>query len=1028
MIMSERADIVAALQSEVDQLRWQCQLYHTVLDQLTTGLYVYHLEHLDDDRTLRMVLANQASTTLSGVAVEDVLGKTLDENFPGLREQGIPQTYAAAIRTGEEFEFDNVYRDERVIQRALSIRVVPILQNHVVVIFQDVAAHRQAELSLLRLNAELEQHVAERTNELYESRMLLQTFLEYSPMLIYARDLQGRFLLANQSYETLTRCTVQDIIGKHLNEVLPADTASRFLAWDQEITTSGRSAIHEEIFRLNGHSRIYLTARFPIFNTQGSVVAIGGISADITDLKHAEEALRRRDIILETMSRAAERFLGSTNLEANIHQLLADLGTALLIDRAYVFENSPLDAGLLVMSQRWEWCAPGIITQIDNPDLQYLPYQESGFGRWARLMSQGQPIYGNVSTFPMCEQAILADQHICSMAVVPIFANQDWWGFIGFDDCQNERSWSTVEIDMLKAAASLIGAAIRHQQIYQALQMSEAKYRTLFDTVPACLYRTTPSGQFLEVNPATVILLGYPSRAALLAENARNLYLDLLDRRRWQVMLERDDVVRNFEMQLRRPDGSIIWVVMTSRCIRDITGQVIAYEGSLEDITERKTYQSQIEHLAFTDALTGLANRRRLYDIGIHMLDQAVSTHSSVALLYLDLDRFKTFNDTLGHDAGDELLIQVTKRLQQSIGITGLLARIGGDEFALLLANVEPPEVAAIAQSILHSFHLPFEIRGQRVHLIGSIGVAFGPIDGASFSMLLTHADIAMYRAKHTGNGWQIYNPTLSIPSPDQFTLETELRTALVKDQLTLYYQPIIDLITGRMVGTEALVRWPHPYRGLLTPGSFLPVAEETGLLGDLDYWVLRTTLAQLAVWRNRGYMGFVTVNLTTQSLQRPDLVSDVAVLLQAIGVPATEVIIEVTESTALHDIRTTGQILSELRELGIRIALDDFGTGYASLTHLRQLPVDMLKLDHSFTAGIGQDCRDETVMRALLTLGQGLELTVVVEGVENHEQMIWLQKEGCTYAQGYLIGRPMPAHHIEERWSTTWMRPCVSG
>jgi diguanylate cyclase (GGDEF)-like protein/PAS domain S-box-containing protein len=455
----------------------------------------------------------------------------------------------------------------------------------------------------------------------------------------------------------------------------------------------------------------------------------------------------------------------------------------------------------------------------------------------------------------------------------------------------------------------------------------------------------------------------------------------------------------------------------------EVTSTYLEFEGKAcicaftRNITERKAYQQQIERLAFTDPLTGLANRRRLYTVGEATLTTAIYQLDSIALLYLDLDRFKAFNDTLGHDAGDELLVQVTRRLQQSLTGEGLLARIGGDEFALLLTDTDVEQAIVLAHHILEQLHQPFYLYDHHIYLGGSIGIACGVTIGQPFSTLLTRADIAMYRAKLSSSGVEVYDPISSALSINQVQFEAELRQTLQAGKLTLYYQPILDLTTRQLFGVEALVRWPHPTRGLLTPGSFLPLAEEAGLLKDLDAWVLEAALTQAATWHAAGYPLAVTVNLSAPSLQQANLVEQIVELLAATSVPAKYLVVELTEQTALHDLPLIYEVLTELQALGVRIALDDFGTGYASLSHLRELPVDILKVEHAFAAGIGHNLKDEAVLRAVLTLGAGLEMMVVAEGVEAEAQLTWLREAGCQHIQGYLIGRPMPPEQLNGMW-----------
>jgi diguanylate cyclase (GGDEF)-like protein/PAS domain S-box-containing protein len=461
------------------------------------------------------------------------------------------------------------------------------------------------------------------------------------------------------------------------------------------------------------------------------------------------------------------------------------------------------------------------------------------------------------------------------------------------------------------------------------------------------------------------------------------------------------------EYRICHPDGTLRWFQGCTAINYNRQGTITSRIWVARDVTKIKTHADRIQEVTYTDRLTGLPNRERLYDIGNSTLISMHHPDVPTVLMYLDLNRFKAINDTMGHDMGDALLVQVAERLEASIRDHDVLARPGGDEFAILMTHTDTQQALNIARRILEHMSQPFYLGEQVLHLEGSIGIAVADTSGVDFNTLLMQADIAMYRAKATGSGVQVYNPDLSPILRNQLQLETELRQALETDGLMLCYQPILNLRSGQTTWLEALVRWPHHMHGLLEPGSFLPLAEEAGLLRKLDAWVLRAALKQAASWAAAGHISHVAVNLTAQSLQSPDLVDELAALLKETGVPASNLMIELTEHTALHDRVTTGQILQRLKRLGVQIALDDFGSGYASLSHLRQLPVDVLKLDRAFAAGIGREPRDESVMQALLKLGHGLDLTVVVEGIEYPEQLSWLHKVGCPLVQGYLIGRP---------------------
>jgi diguanylate cyclase (GGDEF)-like protein/PAS domain S-box-containing protein len=567
----------------------------------------------------------------------------------------------------------------------------------------------------------------------------------------------------------------------------------------------------------------------------------------------------------------------------------------------------------------------------------------------------------------------------------------------------------------LDGIAAQVGSALLRLEAQEALRESETRLRLVAEHVDEVFWLTTPDeSEILYVSPAYETIFGntcaslYQNPAAIREATHPDDYAHAWPAYNWADAYQIDT-----EYRILRPDGSIRWLWGHNKPVQNEQGQVISRVGVAKDITERKLHEAEIEHMAFTDALTGLANRHRLYHMGDVTLAAAREQQHDVGLIYLDLNRFKAVNDTLGHDAGDDLLILVAARLRACVRSEDLLARLGGDEFAVLIPHADAAQAVTVARRILEHLRQPVELRGQLIYLDGSIGIAVSSEELEPFSDLLTHADIAMYRAKSTGGGVQVYDPALTPILRDQLQLETELRQAIATDGLMLHYQPILDLACNEMVGVEALVRWPHPTRGMLLPGSFLPLAEEAGLIEALDHWVLQSGLQQAAAWDAAQQPLDVSLNLSAQSLQNPALVDTIRRLLHTSGATAHRIIIEITEHTALSDMATTQQVLTGLRDLGLRIALDDFGSGYASLTSLQQLPVDVLKVDRMFTAGVGQKPRDESVVQAMLTLGRGLNLSVVVEGVEELEQCDWLRQVACPLVQGYLIGRPASAASI---------------
>jgi diguanylate cyclase (GGDEF)-like protein len=421
----------------------------------------------------------------------------------------------------------------------------------------------------------------------------------------------------------------------------------------------------------------------------------------------------------------------------------------------------------------------------------------------------------------------------------------------------------------------------------------------------------------------------------------------------------------------------------------------------------------QIEHLAYHDALTGLPNRNLFVDHLRLAVALAGRDHRQVAVLFLDLDRFKTINDSLGHGAGDELLRTIADRLRAGLRLGDTVARLGGDEFTVLLPEMgDERDMVHVAEKLLTLIRQPLVLQGREIVVTSSVGISRFPHDGDIPEELLKRADVAMYQAKQGGrDGYQIYLPSMDADALERLSLENDLRRALVNDELLLYYQPILDSQTGRIEGVEALLRWQHPERGLLLPGEFLSIADQSGLSNPLDLWVLRTACREIRTWHEDGAHVRVTVNLSARPFQQPDLVERVHNVLLESGLPSLLLELEITETLAMQNAEITLGVLRALKDLGVRIAIDDFGTGYSSLSYLRTFPIDTLKIDESFVRSLNVGDVQAEIPAAMIALAHSLDIRVVGEGVEEEAQWLILREQGCDEVQGFLFSRPLPAH-----------------
>jgi diguanylate cyclase (GGDEF)-like protein/PAS domain S-box-containing protein len=532
--------------------------------------------------------------------------------------------------------------------------------------------------------------------------------------------------------------------------------------------------------------------------------------------------------------------------------------------------------------------------------------------------------------------------------------------------------------------------------------------RSMTDT----LIVVSPEGLIEAVNPATCALLGYEEHE--LANQPMKKILKESDSffSSRSSALKKAGGIRNVEKTYRAKNGSSIPVLFSASVMRFEDGEIQGIVCLAQDITERKRAEETIRHLAYHDHLTGLPNRRLFQDRFIVALAQAQRANEPLALMSIDLDRFKLVNDTLGHAVGDQLLQEVARRLSQVVRAGDTLARLGGDEFSLLMPRTSRVEDAAkVAEKIKEAFQAPFRIDGQEVHVTASVGISLYPFDGDA-EQLLTHADAAMYRAKELGrNNYQLYTKVMDSKPLRRLTLENGLHNALARNEFLVYYQPQADIETGEIVGVEALVRWQHPEKGLVLPQEFIPWAEDTGLILPLGEWVLHTACAEARTWQEKGLPAIrVAVNLSARQFQQSDLSEMIARICEETRLDPSCLELEITESIAMQNGSLTIDVLRRLRELGIRIGIDDFGTGYSSLSNLKNFPIDTLKIDQSFVRDLTTDANDAAIATTVIAMAHSLNLKVIAEGVETAEQLAFLKERGCHEIQGHLISKPLPA------------------
>ncbi len=595
-----------------------------------------------------------------------------------------------------------------------------------------------------------------------------------------------------------------------------------------------------------------------------------------------------------------------------------------------------------------------------------------------------------------------------------------------------ELTSHTLEFDRRRASLVMVENITERKRAERQLREAQVRYQTLVEQMPAVTYVSALDDRRSTVymSPQVHDLLGHTQQEWRADPDLWQRLLHPDDRAGVMEEIKRSNAALEpfvCEYRMNTRDGRIVWVRDEAIVMRDDSGEPQFWQGVMLDLTDRKQAEKQIAFLAYHDELTGLPNRAMFQEVLEVALARARRGNLSVAVLYLDLDDFKLVNDSLGHSAGDDLLRQLAGRVRAAIRDADVVSRVGGDEFLVLAADLERvPEdergttansallvAESLARRIQDSLRVPFVLEGTEVYVSGSIGISVFPVDAEDSSTLMKNADLAMYRSKkERPGGCMIFAEEARSSLPD-LSFATRLRKAVDGRQWVLHYQPILDLVKGSTVGVEALLRWQDPDVGIIAPGEFIPLAEEMGLIGAIGDWVMEEVARQQHVWQEQRLKHDVTFNLSPRQLWEPNLVGSLLNRLDAQGIEPARVVVEITESAAMTDLGRTQPILWEMHRQGLRLAIDDFGMGYSSLSRLKQLPVDILKIDRFFIRDLPDDRDARSMVEAIIRLAKSLDMEPLAEGIETEEQWRFLTEAGCTLGQGFHFAKPMPAEAI---------------
>ena len=763
---------------------------------------------------------------------------------------------------------------------------------------------------------------------------------------------------------------------------------------------------------------IYLeTQRVPFAGERVLIEEFTQVAVLATQKLRTSQALGDRERALRIAAELTVELLREDNPASVIQRLLAELGQESQADRAYVLVAELDHAARETLDvHRYSWVRPDTDPPIRPPPLRNLSL-ESVLPRWHEILQGGGTVDVLTRELPDGEREILEASQSQAVLLVPLYVDGEYRGFLALERVLRAQRWTDADQSLARIVASSLGAALERRQALLGLRRMAAVFESTRDGI--IITDLTP--RIVAVNRAFVDITGFTESEAI-GRDPRFLksghHEPAFFERMWQA-LQRDGRWQG-EIWNRRKSGEASPQWLSLNTVYDEQGQALHYAGVLTDMSELRRSEDELRYLAEHDALTGLPNRSQLQLMLGQALERARAQHYRVAVLNLDLDRFKNVNDSMGHPVGDQVLVEVGRRLRDAVSPPGVLGRLGGDEFLVVVEDPPGDEAAGrCATRLLEELVRPLRLEdGRLVYLSGSIGVSIYPEHGDSVTALIQHADSAMYQAKASGRQtWSVYTQALTLAADERLELENRLREALETDngELRLHFQPQVCLADGQPVGMEALLRWQPEQGEMIPPDRFIPVAEETGLIVALGDWVLREACDAGRRLLDRGAGDFsLAVNLSPVQLQRSDFVNRVAEILALTGFPAAQLELEITETAIMQQGGQAIARLGTLKELGVRLAIDDFGTGYSSLAALRTYPLDVLKIDRSFVDGVASEEADREIAATIIAMGRNLHMQVIAEGVETAEQAVFLQAHGCVLGQGFLYSRPLDYEALE--------------
>ncbi|MBU1657974.1 EAL domain-containing protein [bacterium] len=821
---------------------------------------------------------------------------------------------------------------------------------------------KNSTIAKLNEQKEIERGFIQKQAELAEQKTFLHTLVNSIPDLIWLKDTKGTYLACNEMFERFFNAKESEIIGKNDFDFVDADLAQFFQEHDKAAIKASGSRINEEFltFGDGSYKGYFETVKTPMRDSHGKVIGVLGIARDISDRKRQ-------------------------NGELEQIQALAHIGTWEWDIVQDLFTGSAEAYRIFGIKTDTRVSFKDVIGHFAPEDREKVTYQLFDASKSNKKLGSLYRVLDSTAgqRWIKTHTEFQYDKENNPIKAIGIF--QDLTEQVEYE---NEILRKDKDLGSVQRLAKIGSWRINVKN--NILEWSDETYRIFAKQKDAQLTYNT----FLEcIHPSDL-------------EQVKNA---------WQAAMGGED----YEIEHRIiANGEIRWVKEHARLEVDAFGEFSSGIGMVQDITEQKLYQEKLETLANYDSLTGLANRALLMSHLQNSIEQAKRNKTQIALLMFDLDRFKDINDSYGHNSGDELLRDIASRFSMRLREGDLVSRIGGDEFAIVLENLAHPEDAGrLAQQMINTLALEYKLSaGALIHIGVSVGIALFPDNGHNASDLLQHSDAALYKSKADGRGtYSYYTDDLTKLARKRIECENDLRRAIEKNEFEVYYQPQVHIASGRILGAEALIRWNHPLRGMVSPTELIPIAEELGLISAIGEWVLNETCRQGKIWLDKGYRLTLAVNISAHQIRYQNIPQMVEKALKKSGFQPNRLELELTESALMQREEEVVEMLHLLRAKGIRLAIDDFGTGYSSLSYLKRFPIDILKIDKSFIDDIPYDTDDMAIVSAIIAMAHALGFQVLAEGTEREEQIEFLKEKGCTMYQGYFKSKPVPAAEFEK-------------